>query len=62
MGRQRWDSIDRALLDAWADDLEHARAHGGESLAQFVAAGARVVRRYVRSTAMRPSMSSRMRA
>ncbi|SAL10305.1 alpha-ribazole phosphatase family protein [Caballeronia humi] len=30
-----WDSIDRALLDAWADDLEHARAHGGESLAQF---------------------------
>jgi alpha-ribazole phosphatase len=30
-----WDSIDRALLDAWADDLEHACAHGGESLAQF---------------------------
>jgi alpha-ribazole phosphatase len=32
-----WDDIDRALLDAWADDLEHARAHGGESLAQFSA-------------------------
>jgi alpha-ribazole phosphatase len=30
-----WDDIDRALLDAWAGDLEHARAHGGESLAQF---------------------------
>ncbi|SAK62731.1 alpha-ribazole phosphatase [Caballeronia arationis] len=32
-----WDDIDRALLDAWAGDLEHARAHGGESLAQFSA-------------------------
>ena len=30
-----WDSIDRALINAWADDLEHARPHGGESLAQF---------------------------
>lgn len=32
---QRWDSLDRALLDAWAEDLEHSRAHGGESVAQF---------------------------
>jgi alpha-ribazole phosphatase len=33
---QRWDQIDRALLDDWAADFEHARAHGGESVAQFV--------------------------
>lgn len=32
---QRWDGIDRALIDAWAEDLEHSRAHGGESVAQF---------------------------
>jgi alpha-ribazole phosphatase len=32
---RRWDDIDRAMLDAWAADLHHARAHGGESLAQF---------------------------
>ncbi|SAK39642.1 phosphoglycerate mutase [Caballeronia temeraria] len=30
-----WDSIDRALIDAWAGDIEHACPHGGESLAQF---------------------------
>ena len=33
--QQRWDAIDRALLDEWAADLHHARAHGGESVAQF---------------------------
>jgi len=32
---QRWDGLDRAILDAWAEDLEHAREHGGESVAQF---------------------------
>jgi alpha-ribazole phosphatase len=32
-----WDGIERALIDAWADDIEHARPHGGESLAQFAA-------------------------
>lgn len=32
----RWDAIDRALLDEWAANFEHARAHGGESVAQFV--------------------------
>jgi alpha-ribazole phosphatase len=32
---QRWDGLDRAMLDAWANDLEHAREHGGESVAQF---------------------------
>jgi len=32
---QRWDGLDRAMLDAWAGDLEHAREHGGESVAQF---------------------------
>lgn len=35
--QQRWEAIDRALLDKWAADLHHARAHGGESVAQFVA-------------------------
>jgi alpha-ribazole phosphatase len=34
---QRWDAIDRGLLDDWAANFEHARAHGGESVAQFVA-------------------------
>ncbi|MFT4065141.1 alpha-ribazole phosphatase [Paraburkholderia sp.] len=34
---QRWDDIDRAQLDDWAADFEHARAHGGESVAQFAA-------------------------
>jgi alpha-ribazole phosphatase len=33
---QRWDEIDRALLDDWAANFEHARSHGGESVAQFV--------------------------
>jgi alpha-ribazole phosphatase len=32
---RKWDDVDRALLDAWAADIEHARPHGGESLAQF---------------------------
>jgi len=32
---ERWDGLDRAMLDAWAADLEHAREHGGESVAQF---------------------------
>jgi alpha-ribazole phosphatase len=35
--QQRWDAIDRALLDEWAADLQHARAHGGESVAQLSA-------------------------
>jgi alpha-ribazole phosphatase len=34
---QRWDAIDRAQLDDWAANFEHARAHGGESVAQFAA-------------------------
>ena len=34
--QQRWDVIDRTLLDGWAADFQHARAHGGESVAQFV--------------------------
>jgi alpha-ribazole phosphatase len=33
---QRWDDIDRALLDAWAADFDGARDHGGESVTQFV--------------------------
>jgi alpha-ribazole phosphatase len=32
---RRWDAIDRDALDAWSADLRHARAHGGESVAQF---------------------------
>ncbi|WP_321811949.1 MULTISPECIES: alpha-ribazole phosphatase [unclassified Burkholderia] len=39
---QRWDDIDRAALDAWAADLMHACAHGGESVAWFVERVARV--------------------
>ncbi|RKE26376.1 alpha-ribazole phosphatase [Paraburkholderia sp. BL23I1N1] len=35
--QQRWDAIDRELLDDWAANFDHARAHGGESVAQFVA-------------------------
>ncbi|PCE25130.1 alpha-ribazole phosphatase [Paraburkholderia acidicola] len=34
---QRWDAIDRAQLDAWTADFEHAQPHGGESVAQFAA-------------------------
>ncbi|SMG45650.1 alpha-ribazole phosphatase family protein [Paraburkholderia susongensis] len=33
----RWDAIDRAQLDDWAAHFEYARAHGGESVAQFAA-------------------------
>ncbi|WP_118183179.1 histidine phosphatase family protein [Paraburkholderia phosphatilytica] len=33
--QQRWDSIERTQLDAWAADFEYARPHGGESVAQF---------------------------
>ncbi|MGN7980572.1 alpha-ribazole phosphatase [Burkholderia sp. 22313] len=40
---QRWDDIDRAALDAWAADLLHACAHGGESVARFAERVARVV-------------------
>lgn len=32
---QRWDDIERAQIDAWAANFEHAREHGGESVAQF---------------------------
>ncbi len=32
-----WDDIARADLDAWAQDLMHARPHGGESAAQAMA-------------------------
>jgi alpha-ribazole phosphatase len=35
--RLRWDTIDRAALDAWAANFMHARVHGGESVAQFAA-------------------------
>ncbi|MFL9907746.1 alpha-ribazole phosphatase [Paraburkholderia sp. RL17-337-BIB-A] len=35
--QQRWDAINRDLLDDWAANFEHARAHGGESVAQFAA-------------------------
>ncbi|AOK05097.1 alpha-ribazole phosphatase [Burkholderia sp. AU28942] len=38
---QRWDDIGRAALDAWAADLMHACAHGGESVARFAARVAR---------------------
>lgn len=34
---KRWDAIGRDALDRWSADLMHAREHGGESAAQFVA-------------------------
>jgi alpha-ribazole phosphatase len=34
--QQRWDGIERRLLDNWAADFHDAREHGGESVAQFV--------------------------
>jgi alpha-ribazole phosphatase len=34
---QRWDAIERVQIDAWAADFDHARPHGGESVAQFEA-------------------------
>lgn len=34
-----WDDIPRAELDAWVADFDHARPHGGESVAEL---GARV--------------------
>lgn len=30
-----WDTIERAELDAWADDFFDARPHGGESVAML---------------------------
>ena len=32
---RRWDAIERTQIDAWAVNFEHAREHGGESVAQF---------------------------
>jgi alpha-ribazole phosphatase len=32
---QAWDAIDRAEIDAWAQDLENVRTHGGESVAML---------------------------
>ncbi|RFU46096.1 alpha-ribazole phosphatase [Paraburkholderia sp. DHOC27] len=34
--QQRWEDVDPALIDDWAADFQHARTHGGESVAQFV--------------------------
>ncbi|KVD77579.1 alpha-ribazole phosphatase [Burkholderia sp. ABCPW 14] len=34
---KRWEAIGRDALDRWSADLMHAREHGGESAAQFVA-------------------------
>lgn len=31
--QRRWDDVPRDELDAWAADVEYARAHGGESVA-----------------------------
>ena len=32
---KQWSDLPRTELDAWADDLLHARPHGGESVAGF---------------------------
>ena len=34
---QPWDAIPRPELDAWAEDLLHARPHGGETVAELAA-------------------------
>lgn len=34
---RRWETLPRAEIDAWADDLLHARPHGGESVAMLLA-------------------------
>lgn len=34
---QRWDAIPRAELDVWAADIEGARPHGGERVADMAA-------------------------
>lgn len=33
----RWSDVERAELDAWANDFMHARPHGGESVAMLTA-------------------------
>ena len=33
---KRWGDIPRAEIDLWAEDIEGARPHGGESVAQMV--------------------------
>ncbi|MDN7906142.1 alpha-ribazole phosphatase [Burkholderia diffusa] len=48
---RRWDDIDRAALDAWAADLMHACAHGGESVARFAARVARIADTVARTDA-----------
>lgn len=42
-----WDEIPRHQIDAWARDVEGARPHGGESVAQMI----RRVRGYIGETA-----------
>jgi alpha-ribazole phosphatase len=32
---RRWQEIDRAEVDAWARDFDHARPHGGETVAEL---------------------------
>ena len=32
---QAWDAIPRGEIDAWAEDVEGARPHGGENVAQM---------------------------
>ncbi len=33
---RKWDDIPRYEIDAWAKDVEGARPHGGESVAQMM--------------------------
>ena len=42
-----WDAISRSEIDAWAQDVEGARPHGGESVAQMIER----VRAYLRDAA-----------
>ncbi|HEX7935736.1 MAG TPA: alpha-ribazole phosphatase [Paraburkholderia sp.] len=52
---RRWDAIDRELLDDWASNFEHARAHGGESVAQFVLRVRAWFDAYVRTRELSPT-------
>ena len=44
---QAWDAIPRGEIDAWAEDVEGARPHGGENVAQMTER----VRAYLRDAA-----------
>ena len=44
---RKWETVERAELDAWAADLEHGRPHGGESATMLAARANRWLTRAV---------------